>query len=64
MGESTEPPRCRTCHRTADEIPLLACTICYKPFCRDCAHGHSGRLFCSQHCAEYYFFADPDDEDS
>jgi hypothetical protein len=64
LGESSGPETCKKCFKAAsDAQPLVRCPICYKAHCKECGYDHSGRTFCSQHCANYYFFADPDDEE-
>ena len=54
-------PECRECKKTENELALTKCVICFKYYCEEHAHHVSGRTFCSSHCADYYFFADPDD---
>ena len=52
---------CVTCKKTADETTLRKCPVCHKYYCDDHVFLYSGRSFCSKHCADYFFFADPDD---
>jgi hypothetical protein len=42
-------------------IQLQKCAICFGLFCRDCSVAVSGRVFCSQPCAEYFFHGDEED---
>ncbi len=66
-GESlseTSTVRCTQCDRTADDTRLGKCPICFKRFCDDHQHQMSGRAFCSSQCAQYFFFADPDEGES
>jgi len=60
---SPSPDRCIHCERSVDETRLEKCPICFKRFCRDHGHEMSGRSFCSKHCAQHFFFGDPDDDD-
>ena len=52
---------CITCQKTEKEAELQKCPICFKSFCSEHAFNFSGRVFCGKHCADYFFFADPDD---
>ena len=56
-----EDPQCVTCEKTGAEVTLEKCSVCFKYFCHDHAYSFSGRTFCGKRCAEYFFFADPDD---
>ena len=55
--------RCHECGATDDETRLQKCPICFRYYCQEHNKSMSGRTFCSQKCAEYFFFADPDDDD-
>lgn len=63
MGESTGQAACGVCEQSKDDAELSKCPICFRAYCKDCAYLFSGRTFCSQHCGEYFFFSNPDDED-
>lgn len=52
---------CCECKKTEPETRLRKCPICFKHYCDDHAHQRSGVSFCSSGCAEYFFFADPDE---
>jgi hypothetical protein len=52
---------CATCQKTEKEADLLKCPICFKHVCSEHAFHYSGRVFCGKHCADYFFFADPED---
>ena len=52
---------CVTCKKTENETTLRKCAVCHKYYCDEHAFLYSGRSFCSKHCADYFFFADPDD---
>lgn len=52
---------CRECKKTEVDVKLHKCPICFKHFCEEHSHHRSGLWFCSAGCAEYFFFADPDD---
>lgn len=55
---------CIHCDKTEQQVDLIKCPICFKTYCDECGYQHGGRKFCSQFCADYYFFADPDSEDT
>ncbi len=55
--------QCIHCGASDRERTILRCPICFKGYCEDHQHNLSGRSFCSAKCAEYFFFADPDDTD-
>lgn len=55
--------QCRHCDRTDEDTLLQKCPICHKHFCEDHEYVMSGHRFCTQRCGEYFFFADPEDED-
>jgi hypothetical protein len=59
----TMDEKCRHCEKTAPEVTLHKCQICFKFFCDDDAVQTSGVSFCSAGCGEYFFFIDPDHED-
>jgi hypothetical protein len=52
---------CVHCKKTEGQASLHKCPICFKYYCGEHAYQLSGRTFCSQPCAEYFFFSDPDD---
>lgn len=54
---------CRGCEATSDTRFLERCTICHKDFCDDCGIRGHGKRFCTQGCADVFFFGseDPDD---
>jgi len=43
------------------EITLSKCPICFKLVCQDCAKREYGRIFCTQRCADMFFFGDDDE---
>jgi hypothetical protein len=51
---------CVTCNRDEDEVSLQKCAICFRFYCTDHGYTMSGREFCGQRCARYFFF--PDEE--
>ena len=55
--------QCNECQRTEDTHRLTRCPICYKLSCQEHSYQMGGRVFCSTHCAQYFFFASPDEED-
>jgi hypothetical protein len=52
---------CVHCKKTDDETSLHKCPICFKYYCNEHAYLMSGRTFCSQPCAEFFFFSDADE---
>lgn len=58
-GEATGL-ECVTCRKTESEVGLHKCPICFKHYCDEHAYTMSGRAFCSQFCAEYFFFGGED----
>jgi len=49
------------CELTGDDTKLHKCPVCFKHVCDEHAASRSGRKFCSDACAEYFFFGDPED---
>ena len=60
-GGSVLATVCATCQKSEKEADLLKCPICFKHVCSEHAFHYSGRVFCGKHCADYFFFADPED---
>ena len=54
---------CNQCDRTDVDSYLRMCSVCKKHFCEEHSVMKSGKQFCSAGCAEYFFFAEPDDID-
>ncbi len=52
---------CHECKKKMTEASLHKCPVCFKYYCDDHGHHRSGVGFCSDGCAEYFFFVDPDD---
>jgi len=53
---------CAVCGKLESEsTSLMRCPICFKHVCGEHAFHYSGRVFCGKHCADYFFFADPED---
>jgi hypothetical protein len=53
--------QCVHCNKTDDETKLSKCPICFKYYCNEHAYQMSGRTFCSQPCAEFFFFSETDE---
>ncbi|MDX1389846.1 MAG: hypothetical protein R3344_11690 [Acidobacteriota bacterium] len=51
---------CKVCDKTANEVHLNKCPICFESYCDEHKFLYSGREFCSNHCAQYFFFEDED----
>lgn len=50
--------RCVICKEDEDSVDLKKCPMCLKWYCEDCEYTISGRTFCSQICANFFFFGD------
>lgn len=59
--DTGQTEHCVRCDKPDTEVRLSKCPICFKKYCEECRYHFSGRDFCSQFCAEYFFFADPED---
>ncbi|MEW5806189.1 MAG: hypothetical protein AB1756_02395 [Acidobacteriota bacterium] len=57
-----EVEECAKCKKQEDQVRLQKCAICHKLFCDGCSYRMSGRLFCSQYCAEFFFFGKEDED--
>lgn len=57
----TDEARCHRCEEQDPSKALRRCPVCHKHFCEEHSYVMSGRPFCSTGCAEYFFFADPED---
>ncbi|MFQ5844498.1 MAG: hypothetical protein ACE5JG_05850 [Planctomycetota bacterium] len=53
-----ERQSCSKCAASGPKVTLTRCPICFKTVCEACHVTRGGRLFCSQYCAEYFFFGD------
>ena len=58
--ETSVTAACAKCSAAGAKIQLTMCPICHKQVCEKCLVSKSGRNFCSQYCAEYFFFGDED----
>jgi hypothetical protein len=54
--------QCVFCEKTFSRYDIHLCPICHKKTCEKCATSRGGKHFCSQYCAEYFFFAGDDDD--
>ena len=55
-----EEKACSRCGASGERLALAKCTICLKQFCEGCRVARGGRHFCSQYCADEFFFSDED----
>jgi hypothetical protein len=55
---------CFECQASIEDTHLEKCPICFRHFCADHGHRRSGRAFCTEGCADYFFFSEPDDEET
>ncbi len=53
--------QCWVCGMSSDDKRLQKCAVCHKMYCNECGFIMSGRRFCSQYCAEYFFHGGDDD---
>ena len=53
--------RCLKCGKNLDQGRLHKCPICFKYACEEHVYRMSGREFCSNSCAQYFFFGDEED---
>jgi len=49
---------CSRCSAKGARVKLRKCPICFKMFCETCQVSQGGRLFCSSHCAHYFFWGE------
>ena len=49
---------CMKCKATGEKLVLIKCPICFKIVCEACRFNRGGRLFCTQYCADEFFFGD------
>ena len=54
--------RCATCEQDFGRYDIHQCPICHKQCCSKCSTNKGGKHFCSQYCAEFFFFVGDDDE--
>jgi hypothetical protein len=55
--------RCNTCGREQPTWNLITCPVCGQVSCHKCAKFAYGRHFCSDRCAQYFFHAEPDEDE-
>ena len=58
--EPVEESGCSRCGATGERLTLAKCPICFKRFCEACQVARGGRPFCSQYCADEFFFSEDD----
>ena len=65
MARSWEDPtvQCALCEQTFSRFDLRLCPICHKQTCERCGLNKGGKHFCSQYCAEYFFYGGGEDDD-
>jgi len=54
--------QCVFCEKDFNQYDLHMCPICHKKACAKCGMSKGGKHFCSQYCAEFFFFVGDDDE--
>jgi hypothetical protein len=54
--------QCKTCAVGEDDAYLHKCPICHKMICDDHKYVRSGRVFCSEFCAAYFFHEGDEDD--
>ena len=55
--------KCHQCDLTDDDARLQRCRICHQYFCEDHGYDWRGTSFCKKACSDFFFFADPEEED-
>ncbi len=55
--------QCVFCEKDFSRYDVRRCPICHKQACESCGTNKGGKYFCSQICADYFFFGDEDDAD-
>lgn len=55
---TVEEKSCAQCKTAGERIVLIKCPICFKLVCETCRFSRGGRPFCSQYCAEEFFFGE------
>ena len=72
MTDGLEPSRgsgpssgveCSKCKAFREDYDISRCPICLKFVCNSCSLNISGRNFCSQGCANYFFHGDEDESE-
>jgi hypothetical protein len=58
---NVQEAKCYERGRDSADVTLRKCSICFKHFCDEHAYQMSGRSFCSEGCAHYFFFHEPDE---
>jgi hypothetical protein len=53
---------CAICTVTRDAAQLERCRNCRRTYCGDCSVRSRSGTFCSQECADLFYFGDDDDE--
>jgi hypothetical protein len=54
--------KCNVCEADEDDVYLYKCAICHKRFCEEHKFIRSGRAFCSEACAAYFFHEGDEDD--
>jgi hypothetical protein len=54
--------QCKTCGVGEDDAYLHKCPICHKMTCDEHKYVRSGRPFCSEFCAAYFFHEGDEDD--
>ena len=54
--------QCKECAAGEDDVYLHKCPICHKYICEEHKFTRSGRVFCSQFCAAFFFHEGDDDD--
>jgi hypothetical protein len=63
MIERYDTTGCIGCEKTAETAQLERCRMCSKWYCPDCVYRQGGRRFCSNDCAQLYFYGDMDEDE-
>ncbi len=60
LGEKGE--YCEVCRTRGYWMNLTKCPMCHRYVCDDCRYTSQGKIFCSRHCANEFFWGGEDGE--
>ncbi len=55
---------CIHCEKSFSRFDLHVCPICHKQSCGGCSVSRGGKHFCSQFCAQYFFYGDGGEDEA
>ncbi len=54
---------CEVCGRAEKWMELFKCPMCHKHVCDKCHYGMGGKIFCSDSCANEFFWGGEDGQE-